>query len=178
MHIATVPNAICRKRFRDILSNFYSADNVEINADRYYKIRCLFDILNCNFKKHFSATDHSIDKTMIPYFGKYGAQQFVCGQPIRFGFKLWCLASPDGHLFHVEPYCGADTKLSDTGFGQGDVVLACRVIFLLPLTSFFPLLDELLKRVIRSLTTIRHNRLENAAVSTKQTMRKTEKTFL
>ena len=90
---------------------------------------------------------------MVPYFGKHGTKQFIRGKPIRFGFKLWCLASTDGYLFHAEPYCGADTKLSDTGLGQGaDVVLGLiekcglssgsSVTFDNFFTSF-PLLDEL-----------------------------------
>ena len=121
---AAVPNAISRKRFSDILSSLHLANNAEINADRSYKKGCLFDLLNCNFKKHFSASDHSIDEAMIPHFGKHGTKQFIRGKPIRFGFKLWCLASTDGYLFHAEPYCGVDTKLSNTGLGQSaDVVL-------------------------------------------------------
>ena len=80
---------------------------------------CLFNILKCNFKKHFSGSDHGIDETMIPYLGKHGTKQFICGKPIRFGFKLWCLTSTDGYLIHAEPYCEADTKLSDIGLGQG-----------------------------------------------------------
>ena len=55
------------------------------------------------------------------------------------------------------------------------------MISLLPfdkLFADFPLLDKLLKGGIRSLITIRQSRLENAAVSSKQTMKKTEKTFL
>ena len=51
MHNAEVPNAISQKRFRDIFSYFHLANNAEIKANRYYKMRCLNDILNCNFKK-------------------------------------------------------------------------------------------------------------------------------
>ena len=117
-------NAIRRRWFSNIFSNFHLANNAEINADWYYKIHCLFDMLNYNFIKHFSANDHSIDESMISYFGKHGTIQFICGKPICFGFKLWCLASIDGYLFQAEPYCGADTKLSNTDLGQGaDVVL-------------------------------------------------------
>ena len=123
-HNVTVANAMSRNRFRDKFSNLHLANNAEINADRYDKVRCLFDTLNCNFKKHFSASDHSIDETIISYFEKHGTKQFIRGKPIWFGFKLWCLASTDGYLFHAEPCCGADTTLSDTGLGQGaDVVL-------------------------------------------------------
>ena len=78
---AAGPNAISRKQFSDIFSNFHFANNAEINADRYYKKHYLFDILNSNFKKRFSTGDHSIDETVIPYFGKYGTKQFICGKP-------------------------------------------------------------------------------------------------
>ena len=186
-HTVAVANAMSRNRFRDIFSNLHVANNAVINADRYYKVRCLFDTLNCNFKKHFGAGDHSINKTMIPYFGKHGTKQFIRGKPIRFGFMLWCLASTDGYLFHAEPYCGADTKLSDTDLGQGaDVVLGLiekcslssgsSVTFDNFFTSF-PLLDDLSKRGIGGLGTIRKNRLENAAIPSKQAMKKTEKGF-
>ena len=110
---AAVPNAISRKRFSDIFSNFHLANN----ADRYYKMHCLFDTLNCNFKKHFSACDRSIDKTMISYFYMlYYNQTVYMRQPIRFGFKLWCLVSTDGYSRWI--IGEADTKLSNTGRGQ------------------------------------------------------------
>ena len=54
-------------------------------------MRCLFDMLNCNFKKLFSESDQSIDESMIPYFGKHGTKQFICGKPIKFGFKVFAL---------------------------------------------------------------------------------------
>ena len=51
-----------------------------------------------------------------------------------------------GYLFHAEPYCKADTKLSDIGLGQGaDEVLGLAKKygllngFLLPFINFLPL---------------------------------------
>ena len=140
-------------------------------------------MLNNNLKKYLSANDHSMDKSMIPYYGKHGTKQFIRGKPIRFGFKLWCLTSTKGYLFHAEPYCGSDTKLKDTGLGQGaDVVLGqiekcnlssgCTLTFDNLFTSL-PLLDELSKRGIGGLETLRQNRLENTPVPTKQLMKKT-----
>ena len=86
-------------------------------------------------------------------------------------------------MFHAEPYCGSDTKLKDTGLGQGaDVVLGliekcnlssgCTLTFDNLFTSL-PLLDELSKRGIGGLGTLRQNRLENTPVPTKQLMKKT-----
>ena len=112
---------------------------------------------------------------MIPCFEKHGIKQFICGKPICFGFKLWCLVSSDGYLFHAEPYGGADTKLSNTGLGQGaDVVLGFiekgelssgfSISFDNRFTSFL-LLYELSKRGIGGQVTIRQNCLKKAAVS-------------
>ena len=61
---------------------------------------------------------------MIPYLGKHETKQFICGKSIRFGFKLWCLASTVGYLPHTAPHCGAGSKLPDLVLGQdADVVL-------------------------------------------------------
>ena len=66
-------------------------DNTDIDDDRYYKVRPLFDILNTNFKRFVSANNFSVDKSMIPYDGRHGIKHFIRGKPIQFGFKLWCL---------------------------------------------------------------------------------------
>ena len=42
----------------------------------------------------------SIDEVMIPYFGRHGTKQFIRGKAIRYGFKLWGLAS----IFGVEGF--------------------------------------------------------------------------
>ena len=38
----------------------------------------------------------SIDKSMIPYYGKHHAKQFIKGKPIRFGFKCWAICTSKG----------------------------------------------------------------------------------
>ena len=50
---------------------------------------------------------HLIDESMIPYFGRHGAKQFISGKPIRFGYKMWALTTPSGYLSQIEPYQGA-----------------------------------------------------------------------
>ena len=68
--------------------------------------------------------NHSIDESIIPYYVKHGTKQFIRGNLIGFGFKLWCITSSEGYLLHAEPYCGVDTDLPDTGLGQSaDVAL-------------------------------------------------------
>ena len=123
-HNDAVCRAMSRNRFREIFANLHLADNSDINDDRYYKVRQLFEHLNSTFKQFFTVVHYSIDESIIPYFGKHGTKQFICGKPIRFGFKLWCITSSEGFLFHSEFYCGSDTKLKETCLGHGgDVVL-------------------------------------------------------
>ena len=116
--------AISRNRFLEILSNFHLADNTQITEDRYYKVRALFEKLSFNFKQYGSFVNHSVDESIIPYYGKRGTKHFIRRKTTRFGFKLCCMISFEGYLLHAEPYCGVDTDLTDTGLGQGaDVVL-------------------------------------------------------
>ncbi|GBM20959.1 PiggyBac transposable element-derived protein 3 [Araneus ventricosus] len=112
-----------------------------------------------------------------------GLKQFIKGKPIRFGFKLWTLASSDGYLFHAELYSSSTTKLPQTGLGQGpDVVLGLmnkvhahegNHVVMDNLFTSIPLLNELSKKGIDGTGTIRENRLENAPLPPKKSMKKT-----
>ena len=135
-----------------------------MTEDRYYKLRVLFEKLNLNFKQYGSFVNHSIDESIIPYYGKHSTKQFIRGKPIRFGFKLWCITSSKGYLFHVEPYCGVDTDLPDTVLVQGaDVLLGLIEKFEVKagstttfgnLFSSLPLFDELTELGIGALGTL------------------------
>ncbi|GBL86994.1 PiggyBac transposable element-derived protein 3, partial [Araneus ventricosus] len=104
-------------------------------------------------------------------------------KPIRFGFKLWTLASSEGYLFHAEPYSGSTTKLPQTGLGRGpDVVLGLmnkvhahegNHVVMYNLFPSIPLLNELSKKGFAGTGTIRENRLENASLRPKKSMKKT-----
>ena len=111
-----------RNRFREIFSNLHIRYNTNIDDDRYYKVRPLFDILNTKFKRFVSVNNVRVDESMIPYYGRHGIKQFIRGKPIRFGFKLWCLYSSDGYCLHAELDCGKDTDLPERGLGQGSDV--------------------------------------------------------
>ena len=161
-----------RNRFREILSNLHLADNTQITEDRYYKVQELFEKLNFNFKQYGSFVDHSVDESIIPYYGKHGTKK-----PIRFGFQIWCITSSEGYLLHAEPYCGVDT-----GLGQGpDLVLGlmkkCEVkagstVTFDNLLTSLPLLDELTEFGIGALGTLQQNRFHGAPVANKITLAK------
>ena len=124
----------------------------------------LFEKLDFNFKQYGSFVSHSVDESIIPYYGKHGTKQFIRGKPIRFGFKLWCITSSEGYLLHAETYCGVGTDLPDTGLGQGaNVVLGlfekCQVkagstVTFHNMFTSLPLLDELTELQIGALDTL------------------------
>lgn len=47
---------------------------------------------------------------MVKYFGKHSCKQFIRGKPIRFGYKIWCVNTPDGYLVNFDFYQGISSK--------------------------------------------------------------------
>ena len=100
--------------------------------------------------------------------------------PIRFAFKFWCITSSEGYLVYAEPYCQADTDLSDTGLDLGaDVVLgltekfevkAGLIVTFDNLFTSLPLLHELTKLGIGALGTLQQNRCHGATIPNKTTL--------
>ena len=47
--------------------------------------------------EYYQPTQHvSVDKSIVPYSDKHGAKQYIHGKTIKFGFKLWVMATPLG----------------------------------------------------------------------------------
>lgn len=90
-----------RNRFRAIKRNIHCADNKNLNLDdRFSMLSPLFNLLDKNFMQ-FGVFPYnlSIDEQMLPYFGRHSAKMFIKGKPVRFGFKMWCLAGSTGYFF-------------------------------------------------------------------------------
>ncbi|KAI7814467.1 putative piggyBac transposable element-derived protein 3-like [Triplophysa rosa] len=87
----------------------------------FFKVRPIFQELNTSYKILPFSKWLSVDESMIPYYGRHGYKQFIKGKPIRYGYKVWSLASSGGYLYHMEPYAGVHTLLPETGLGHGPV---------------------------------------------------------
>lgn len=112
-------------RFESILQDLHLNDNtlLSTSSDRLYKLRPLLDSLSESFRKHYGLDEHySVDESMIPYYGKHYAKQFIRGKPIRFGFKNWALCASTGYMVSFSAYTGKTAEKKDFGLG-GDVVL-------------------------------------------------------
>ena len=184
VHNDLVSASMRRNRFDEIMQFLHLADNSKVNSDRYYKVRPLFKAVNETFKQLPLQPNISIDESMIKYYGKHSTKQFNRGKPIRFGFKLFSLASPAGYLYHAEPYCGSDTHLEEESYGLGgnvvltlvqycDVPAGSRLYFDNWFTSL-SLLDRLKADGIGGTGTIRVDRCEKTPLQSKKNWRKKE----
>ena len=100
-----------------ILKYLHFTDNENSDDDTYFKVRLLFNAINKTFKSAPLSSLFSIDESMIRYYGKHGTKQFIKGKPIRYGYKMFSVCSPEGYLYHAEPYCGASTDFKHFGLG-------------------------------------------------------------
>ena len=123
VHEDLVSASMRRNRYDKILQFLHLADNSKINSDRYYKVRPLFKAVNETLKQLPLLPNISIDKSTIKYYGKHSTKQFIRRKPIRFGFKLFSLASSTGYLHSAEPYCGCDTHLKEESYDLGGNVV-------------------------------------------------------
>ena len=66
----------------------------------------------------------------------------LCGKPIRFGYKVLCMCTPEGYLIQAEPYQGANTGDNIEGLGMGGSVVA-NLTSELPHSNFSLFFDNL-----------------------------------
>ena len=179
-------NGIRLHRFEQIIKSIHFNDNALLDKnDRLYKLRPLISTLNENFRKHGGLAENiSIDESMIPYYGKHYAKQFIKGKPIRFGFKNWALCFSDGYMTSFEIYTGksADTVENTFGIG-GDVVMRliknCEIpsnkghkMFFDNYFTSVKLVEHLTKKGYCATGTIRSNRTEKCPLISENEMQK------
>lgn len=185
-HNSFVSNCIPRNRFEEILSVLHLANNDLYTpgvSRRDFKVVTLIDMLNERFKLFPMSQNLSIDESMCKYYGKHSAKQFMRQKPIRFGFKLWVLASSSGYCYHLNMYTGK-TDNSNSGPLGSSVVNALlksvppsrghHVYFDNFFTSVF-LLTSLKSKGYEATGTIRDNRTLKAPLASKKEMAKEER---
>lgn len=187
-----VYEAISRKRFNFIMQNLHCNDNTHLDLDnKFSKIEPLLSHLSQKFLEYAPLLEnHSVDESMIPYFGRHGSKQFIRGKPIRWGYKFWMATNTKGYIEWFEPYQGSSTKLEERykNLGLGaSVVLSFadklmsekgRLPFHLYFDNFFSSWDLLLvlrDRGIKATGTLRENRLAIPIIKSGVELKKMER---
>ena len=183
--IPIIGKSLSRSRFEQIKRNLHFANNEDLPAgDKAAKVRPLLEELN-RVLLQFGVIDSklSVDEQMVPYFGRHSCKMFMKGKPVRFGFKLWVLASSGGYPYRVELYTGKNTGQSDNsqteslGLG-GDVVLRLLDCLQAPqqhevyfdnFFSSYGLITTLREKGIRATGTVRDNRLKKCPLPDNKT---------
>jgi len=126
-HNEDVASAMSSNRCDDLMRFLHVSDNANLDStDRFAKVRPLYTMLNerC-LQFHPVEQQFSIDESMVPYFGRHPSNQFLRLKPVRFGYKLWTLATNLGYVIQFEPYAGrrqGPQEKAEFGLG-GSVVL-------------------------------------------------------
>ena len=187
-HNNLVASLLSKNEFEDCKMYLHLCDNNNIDpADKFAKVRPLFNEINKTCLANYQPSQHvSIDESMVPYFGRHGAKQYIHGKPIKFGYKLWVMASPLGYCIQFRPYAGKDTILqeyTDIGLGLGASVVAnlagslpeVNSHYHIVMDNFFTspkLLRYLKSKGIAATGTVRVNRMENAPLKDMKVMQK------
>jgi hypothetical protein len=184
VHNDAVSKAMTRRRFEEILRYCHIADNDQLLAtDKFSKVRPLLSLLNERWLLFRPPECHlSIDESMIPYYGRHGAKQHMHGKPIRFGFKVWLLATSSGYLIQGEPYQGASTGCTISHLGLGGLVVVDLVselprhqkyfLYFDNLFTSLPLPDHLTCDGFGATGTIRVNRTKKAPLQNLKQLQK------
>ena len=127
-----------RNRFAEIKSFLHAADNNALQEDtRMVKVKPLYNILNEKLFQFGIVHDSlSIDESMVPYFGRHSCKQFIKAKPIRFGFKIWMLASSTGMPYHAHIYERKPVEKSEETLGSRVVKRALLFASILVIIAF------------------------------------------
>lgn len=184
-----VSKHMSRNRFEEIKRFLHVANNDDADTnDKLYKIRPILDATNKNLQQFGIFSKYlSIDEEMVPYFGHHSAKMFMRSKPVRFGYKLWVMASDSGYPYHVQVYCGKNKSGADQmeQFGLGHRVVTSLLaivddplkheVFFDNFFTSYDLLAYLQKENIKATGTVRENRLKKCPLIDNRAMRKTER---
>ena len=135
----TFRNTMAQNKFEEILRFLHLADNEKLpSGDKFAKVRNILSMLNDRWLLYRPTGNHlSIDKSMIPYFGRHGAKQHINGKPICFGYKMWSLAIHYCYLLQCELYKGAATNYLEPELGMSGSVIVDMISELPAVTKHF-----------------------------------------
>lgn len=182
--IPLVANCMSRNRFLEIKRNLHFVDNslTGNSNDRMFKVRSLCELIQKNSCQWgvFHET-LSVDESMVKYFGRHPAKQFIMGKPVRFGYRNWAATSSDGYCYTFDVYCGKSNDGSNDPLGSRvvksllakmPIVPNEHVVYFDNFFTSYQLLNDLRMLGFRATGTIRDNRTKKSPVTSVKDMKK------
>ena len=121
--VAAVSECMSLKWFQQIKRFLHLADNAALKSgNKVAKVSPVYNKINDNLLQF--AVFHkmlSIDESIVPFFGRFGAKMYTKGKPICYGYKIWCICGSNGYPYHMQIYTGKDE-------GKSSVQLGSRVV--------------------------------------------------
>ena len=118
-----------KTEFNECQKHLHLSENNSLDmTDQFAKGSPLLNSINKECLSNCQPTEHiSADESMVAFIGRHGAKQYIHGKPIKFGYKLWFMATLMGYFIQFRPYAGKDTimeEYDDIGLGLGASVVA------------------------------------------------------
>ncbi|KAL3201142.1 hypothetical protein MRX96_043098 [Rhipicephalus microplus] len=117
--VPTVATVMARNRFRQLKRFFHVVDNTQLKAGENWANFSRFTTKSSNVSPQSGVFNESlsIDESMVPYYDHHSCKLFICGKPIRFGYKIWMMCSSNGYPYAMEIYFGRNKKDDKTRLG-------------------------------------------------------------
>lgn len=184
--VPLVAKSMSCKRFLEVKKNLHITDNSLANGsnDKMFKLRPLCNLIERNSCQWGVMHENlSIDESMIKYFGRHPAKQFIMGKPVRFGYKNWAATSSDGYCYVFDVYCGKAMHAPSSSDPLGErvvksllakmpIVPAEHIVYFDNFFTNYHLLCELKRLGFRATDTIRDNRTKKCSVMPVKEMKK------
>lgn len=99
LRVDSVASVMTANRFKKIVENIHCNNNEtqqsknHPNYDKLHKVKPLVELLNETIRKIYKPSDIvTVDESMIPFKGRYVLKQYMPKKPVKWGYKVWCLA--------------------------------------------------------------------------------------
>ena len=125
LSVHAISDCMPNRRFKVLLRTLPLNDNTQVKRpgeegyDKLFKIHPFLDeVLKSSNHLYVPHHEVSIDEGMVLFQGHSSYKQYMPQNPVKRGFRVWCLAvSRNGYLQTVEVYTGA-TEGSSEGLQQ------------------------------------------------------------
>lgn len=171
LRVDAIADVMPASRYKKIVENLHLNDNTkqlprnDANYDKLHKLRPLLDHLNDAIDKVYqSSSRYSYDESMIKFKGRCFLKQYMPQKPIKWGYKVWCLADAvTGYIISSFIYTGQEACKFAATLGERVVMKLATKIKPGSIVAFdnfftsFSLLKNLATKNIFACGTVRSN---------------------